>query len=300
MDEFKAFFSKWIAPETVDRIIIISFAIIIIFILVYLVKRMIVKHIQDIDKRYHARKVSNILGYVLLFLVGIFLYREKLGNIGVAMGLAGAGIAFALSEVITSFAGWISIMFTNQIRVGERVKIGDLKGDIIDIQVFKTTIMEVGDWIDGDLYNGRITTLSNSFVYKVPIQNYSGDYPFVWDEIKIPLRLASDFKLAKEVFTEVTNEICGSYAEHSKTVWTAMQNKYRIENAKVDPMITLEFDQSWITFTIRYIVDYTQRRTTKDQLYTRILEEIRKRETSLMIATSAMEVTTIRGDHDQA
>ena len=300
MNEFKAFFSQWIAPETVDRIIIISLAIVIIFILVYLVKRMIVKHIQDIDKRYHARKVSNILGYVLLFLVGIFLYSDKLGNIGVAMGLAGAGIAFALSEVITSFAGWISIMFTNQIRVGERVKIGDLKGDIIDIQVFKTTIMEVGDWIDGDLYNGRITTLSNSFVYKVPIQNYSGDYPFVWDEIKIPLRLASDFKLAKEVFTEVTTEICGSYAEHSKTVWTDMQNKYRIEKAKVDPMITMEFDQSWITFTIRYIVDYTQRRTTKDQLYSRILEEIRKRETSLMIATTAMEVTTISGDHDQA
>ena len=300
MDKISAFFGQWITSETLDRLFILSLAIVIIFILIYFSRRAIEKHVEDLDKKYRARKVPSILAYVLIFISIMLVYSDKIGNVSVALGLAAAGIAFALSEVITSFAGWISITFTNQVRVGERVRIGEIKGDIIDISVLKTTIMEVGDWIDVDLYNGRITTILNSFVFKLAIQNYSADYPFVWDEIKIPLRLASDFKLAKEVFTDVTKEICGSYAEHSKTVWTHLQNKYRIEKAKVDPMITMHFDQSWITFTIRYVVDYTQRRTTKDKLYSRILEEIRKRESSLMIATTAMEVTTITKDVDQA
>jgi small-conductance mechanosensitive channel len=228
--------------------------------------------------------------------VGLFVYSDKLGNIGVAVGLAGAGIAFALSEVITSFAGWISIMFTNQIKVGQRIKIGELKGDIIDIQVLKTTIMEIGDWVNGDLYNGRITTLSNSFVFKAPIQNYSADYPFLWDEIEVPLRTSSDFVLAKKIFGEVTDEVCGEYAAKSKQVWADMQGKFSIENAQVEPMITLRFDENWMTFTIRYIVDYTKRRTTKDILFTRLLEEINKRDDLLMIATTAMEVTNISGE----
>jgi small-conductance mechanosensitive channel len=232
----------------------------------------------------------------LIIIVSLFVYSDKLGDIGVAVGLAGAGIAFALSEVITSFAGWLSIMFTNQIKVGQRVKIGELKGDIIDIQVLKTTIMEVGDWVNGDLYNGRITTISNSFVFKEPIQNYSGDYPFLWDEITIPLRTNSDFKLAKQVFTEVTNQVCGNYSKESRAVWIEMQDKFRIENAQVEPMITMMFDENWITFTIRYVVDYTKRRSTKDLLYTRLLEEINKRKELLMIATAAMEITTLSGD----
>lgn len=299
MNAIKTFLSKWLPIETIDRLIIISVAVLLILLIIYIIRRGIIKHIHDLDKRYRARKVSKFFGYILILIAALFVYSDKLGDIGVAVGLAGAGIAFALSEVITSFAGWISIMFTNQVRVGERVKIGDIKGDIIDIKALKTTIMEVGDWIDGDLYNGRITTISNSFVFKLPIQNYSGDYPFVWDEIKVPLRLSSDFMLAKSIFATVTTEICGTYAEHSKAVWSDMQEKYRIEKAQVEPMITMKFDESWITFTIRYVVDYTKRRTTKDQLYSRILEEIKKRPNELMIATASMEVTTFNGNKEQ-
>ena len=296
MNKLKTLLNPWLSNETIERLTIILVALIIVFVVLFFAKKAIGKHVEDQSKKYKAKKVTNIFAYVLVLFVAMFVYSDKLGNVGVAMGLAGAGIAFALSEVITSFAGWISIMFTNQVKVGQRVKIGDLKGDIIDIQVLKTTIMEVGDWVNGDLYNGRITTISNSFVFKQPIQNYSADYPFLWDEIKIPLRTNSDFKLAKQLFTEVTNEVCGKYAEDSKAVWVEMQDKFRIEKAQVEPMVTMMFDENWMTFTIRYIVDYTKRRTTKDILFTRLLEEINKREDLLMIATTAMEVTNISGE----
>ena len=113
------------------------------------------------------------------------------------------------------------------------------------------------------LYNGRIVTLSNSFVFKEKVHNYSAEYPFLWDEIQIPIRTESDYKQAKEVFVKVLDEVCGDYANRSKDEWQKMANKYRIEDAQVEPMVTLEIHENWILFTLRYIVDYKKRRFTK-------------------------------------
>ena len=292
MEKIKTALTDWLHNDNFERILIIGIALIIIFLAVRNIKKAISKRVSDTDKKYRARKVTNIFGYFLFVVVVLMLYSDKLGNIGLALGLAGAGIAFALQEVITSIAGWLSIMFSSTVKVGQRVKIGDIRGDIIDIAVLKTTIMEVGDWVQGDSYNGRITAISNSFVFKYPIQNYSADYPFLWDEIIVPIRTESDFKLAREVFTKVTFEICGEYAKKSAATWSKMRDKYRLENAQVDPLITLSFDQNWITFTLRYVVDYQRRRITKDLLFTRLLEEISKHD-EIQIATSAMEVTNL-------
>lgn len=295
MEGLKTTLLDWLHNNNTERILIIGIALIVVFVAIRNIKKAISKHIADNDKKYRARKLTNIFGYVLLVIVALFVYSDKLGNIGLAVGLAGAGVAFALQEVISSVAGWISIMFSSTVKVGQRVKIGDIRGDIIDIAVLKTTIMEVGDWVQGDSYNGRITAISNSFVFKYPIQNYSADYPFLWDEITVPIRTESDFKLAREVFTKVTFEICGQYAKESEATWMTMRDKYRLENAQVDPLITLSFDQNWITFTLRYVVDYRRRRITKDILFTRLLEEISKYD-SIEIATSAMEVTSLKKD----
>ena len=293
MDKIKDLISGWQNEDNFERIIIILIGICFVLLISYYLKKIISQNVSNNEHKYRSRKAINILGYLLIISVVLFVYSDKLGNIGIAIGLAGAGIAFALQEVITSVAGWISIMTTNSIKIGHRVKIGEIKGDIIDIGVLKSTIMEIGDWVDGDLYNGRITELSNSFIFKDPLQNYSSDYPFLWDEITVPIRTESNFHLARQVFNEVATEVCGEYAGKSERVWAKMTDKYRIEKAEVQPLITLTFDASWITFTIRYIVDYKSRRKTKDLLYTRLLEEIAKYDNIIMIATTSIEVTNI-------
>lgn len=293
MEELNNILSGWKNEDNFERFITILIGICFVLLISYYLKKIVSKNISNNEHKYRTRKAINILGYLLIISVVLFVYSDKLGNIGIAIGLAGAGIAFALQEVITSVAGWINIMTTNSIKIGHRVKIGDIKGDIIDIGVLKTTIMEIGDWVDGDLYNGRITELSNSFMFKEPLQNYSSDYPFLWDEIIVPIRTESDFKLARKIFTEVASEVCGEYAQKSARVWAKMTDKYRIEKAEVQPLITLTFDASWITFTIRYVVDYKSRRKTKDILYTRLLEEIAKYDNIIMIATASIEVTNI-------
>ena len=203
-------------------------------------------------------------------------------------------MAFALQEVIVSLAGWLHIMIVGSVSVGQRVKIADVKGDIIDIGILSTTMMETGDWIRGDLYNGRIVTLSNSFVFKEKVHKLlrpnilsSGTkfkYPYVRKAITSRRRRCS---------LKCLDEVCGDYANRSKDEWQKMANKYRIEDAQVEPMVTLEIHENWILFTLRYIVDYKKRRFTKDMIYTRILEELNKPEAKFELATSTLEVTSL-------
>lgn len=295
MDKLKATFIEWLQSQTFEHAIAIAIGVTIIFIANQLIRKVLSRNIKDNSSKYKARKAVNMIAYVLVVFVVLLVYSDKLGNIGVALGVAGAGVAFALQEVIVSLAGWLNIMIAGTVSVGQRVKIGDIKGDIIDIGILSTTVMETGDWVRGDLYNGRIITLSNSFVFKEKIHNYSGKFPFLWDEIQIPIRTESDHKQAKEVFMKVLEEICGDYARRSKQEWLKMSNLYRVEDAQVEPMVTLEVNENWILFTLRFVVDYKRRRTTKDQIFSRLLDEMEKPEARFKLACSTLEVTNLKG-----
>jgi len=283
---------SWFQDAAVERLAYIVIGIVVVLVITALIKRVVNTKIENTDHRYRVRKAVNFIGYLLIILILLLIYGDRLGNLGVALGVAGAGVTFALQEVIVSFAGWLNIILSGTPSVGQRVKIGDAKGDIIDIGVMRTTIMEMGDWVEGDLYNGRIITLANSYVFKEKIHNYSAEYPFLWDEVKVPIRTESNHELAREVFSKVVNDICEDYAIKSEKGWKNMANKFRVEQANVRPTVRLKFDESWITFTLRYIVDYKSRGTTKDKIYTALLNEIAKHD-SITVATTTSEVTSI-------
>lgn len=275
------------------RLLITLIIILAIVPLIGLINRLIARKIKDSDIRYTTRKFTSVIGYVIIVILISILFSDKLGGLNVALGVAGAGIAFALQEVIASVAGWFAISFSHFYRTGDRVQVGGIKGDVIDIGILRTTLMETGDWVKGDLYNGRVVRVANSFVFKEPVFNYSADFPFLWDEITIPLRHGSDHRFARELITQVADEIVGEYAEKSRPFWASFVQKYMIENARVEPLITLSMDENWITFTLRYIVDYKSRRAKKDQLFTKLLDVIAENGDKISIASAALDVTLI-------
>jgi small-conductance mechanosensitive channel len=126
--------------------------------------------------------------------------------------------------------------------------------------------------VKADLYNGRIVRVANSFVFKEPVFNYSGDFPFLWDEIIVPVKYGSDCRLARDILQSVANELLGGFVPEAKKTMTDMIKKYRIEEASVEPMVTVIANDNWMEFTVRYVVDYKRRRATKDILFNRILE----------------------------
>jgi small-conductance mechanosensitive channel len=231
----------------------------------------VASRITDVDLRYRARKILGMGTWVLAGLLAVTQFSDSLAGMAAALGVAGAGIAFALQEVIASAAGWLAIQFGGFFRVGDRVQLGGIKGDVIDIGVLRTTLMEVGQWVDGDLYNGRVVRVANSFVFKEPVFNYSAGFPFVWDEIKIPVKYGCDAPFARETLAAIAHDVTGAWTAEAGTRWAEMVKDFRLEDARLDPMVTMVLNDNWMEFTVRYVTHYHRRRFTKDALFQKIL-----------------------------
>lgn len=281
---------KYLYNPTVGKLVTFVIGVAIIWMLIKLLQKNIFSKIKDNDNRYKAKKISTFVGYLATVIFLTVIFSEKLGGLTVALGVAGAGIAFALQEVIASFAGWLAIMFGGFYNSGDRVQLGGIKGDVMDIGVLRTTIMETGQWVDGDLYNGRIVLIANSYVFKEPVFNYSGDFPFLWDEIKIPIQYGSDYDKAREIILRAGIEVAGDLTIKSKQKWTSLQNKYRLEDAKTEPMITLVANDNWAEYTLRYVVGYKKRRITKSELFTKILTEIETTNGAVKMASTTFQL----------
>lgn len=221
------------------------------------------------------------------------VYSHRLTGITVALGVASAGIAFALQEVIASVAGWLAIMVGDFYRPGDRVQVGGIKGDVIDQGILRTTVMELGDWIDGDLYNGRIVRIANSFVFKEPVFNYSADFPFLWNEIKVPIKIGSDYDKTKKLLKDVTDKITKECALESQKHWDEMVRNYSIENASLNTMVTMALDDNRVEYTVRYVVNYRNRRTIQDAITSEILKEISLSDGSIELASNTINITDI-------
>jgi small-conductance mechanosensitive channel len=290
MNVFNDAVKRWLLDPVVGKLVAVAVTLLVTFSIVKFAQRSVGRYVKGVDTRYRARKFITFLGYVLALVVISIVFSDKLGGFTVAFGVAGAGIAFALQEVIASVAGWAAISVGNFYSPGDRVQVGGIRGDVIDVSILRTTLMEVGEWVSADLYTGRIVRVANSSVFKEPVFNYSGDFPFLWDEITLPVKYGSDWTLAREMLRRLVNEVLVDYAEEVKKSWLDMVRQYRVEEADVEPIITLRATDNWIEFTVRYVVDYRKRRWMKDHLFTRILEEVDKSGGRIRLASATFEV----------
>ena len=283
-------FQNWFSSPLALRVLTAVVGLVVILALVRVLQRTVPRYVRDTDARYRIRKLAGVMGFVLtaLFLVSVF--SDRLGSLTVAFGVVGAGVAFALQEVIAGIAGWVAVSFGHFYKSGDRIQLGGITGDVIDITILRTTLMECGGWVRADQYNGRIVRISNGTVFREPVYNYSADFPFLWDEIMIPVRYGSDMGEAQRILEGVLSEIVGEYAEHAKIAWEQIVKKYRIEDAKVAPAVTMTLNENWIEFSLRYVVDYKERRTRKHRIFVRIMEKFEKTEGRVEIASTSTDI----------
>ena len=222
----------------------------------------------------------------ILFLA--FLFEDRLGRLSFALGVVSAGVAVALQDVLASFAGAFSIGFSKLYAVGDRVQIGDTRGDVIDIGLLRTTLLETGNWVSGDLYNGRIVRIPNSAVLKGIVFNYSQGFRFIWDEIKVLFATSSDCQFAREMLLRVAKESIGEYLVEAQSSWKEMSDNYRSENPPLEPTVALIVIAGSLEFTVSYVIDYTKRTAMKDQLFTKVAEEVSNSDGRLQWASSAV------------
>src|SRR5271166_5285858 len=237
------------------------------------------RHFSRGDARYRVRKFVVFLGYVIAILFMAILFGDRLGRLSFALGIAGAGVAVALQEVIAGIAGWIAIGVGKLYAVGDRIQVGDTRGEVIDISPLRTTLMETGYGVSGDLYSGRIARIPNGAVMKGPTFNYSEGFRFVWDEIKVRFTLDSDHVFAREMLLQIAQENVSDYMARTEQSWEHVTDDFRIANLRREPTVALVVvDGGCLEFTVSYVVDYLKRTVMKDQLFTKIVEEVSKNE----------------------
>jgi len=281
---------QWLLEPWVLKIVITLVGLVVIRLIIGALRRSIPGYITEAQARYRVRKLITFGGYLVVLLFLAIVFKKELGGLTVVLGLAGAGVALALQEVIVSLAGGIAIATGTFYTTGDRIKIGGIIGDVMDIGVLRTTLMECGEWVKADLPSGRLVRLANSQIFREPVFNYSVDFPFLWDEITIPVKYGTNYSLAREIFTRILTEVVGDYTDYAKRAWKDIVKKYLIEETMIDPEVTLIFHDNWIELTGRFITDYRKRRHTKDRIFTRLLEEIDKTEGQVGIATATFEL----------
>lgn len=274
---------------------IIKYLIWAVFILLTIafLRRLLRKKLPDSAIKYKSEKAVEFVGYILLLIVTISFFTGSIKDFALGIGLLTAGIAITLQELILSIAGSFYIFFVGVYKPGDRIEINNIKGDVIDIDSVYTTMMEIGEWISSDNYSGRIVKLSNAFVFKGPVYNYSKDFPFVWDEFNLPIRYGSNVELAKTIVVQIASETLSEYVSESTSKWNQVVKRYYIENAQVDPTLAITMTDNWMQFNLRYIVDYKKRRYTKHLLNELIGKEIQKTDGKVKLASATFEIVQI-------
>ena len=285
---------EWVSANPL-AMSVIKFVIVLLVVLfaIQLIRRYLKKKIANTVIRYKAQKGIEILGYTLLVILAIIYFSGSIKDFTIIIGLFTAGMAFTLQELILSIAGSVYIFLVKVYQPGDRIEINEIKGDVIDVDSIYTTMMEIGEWVSSDNYTGRIVKLSNAFVFKGPIYNYSQDFPFIWDEFNLPIRYGSDIDLAKSIIIKIASETLSEYTANSKHDWEKVVNKYYIEDAQIDPTLAISLTDNWIQFNLRYIVDFKKRRYIKHLLNDKIRVEIEKTNGKIILASATVELIKI-------
>lgn len=283
--------NSWITfYPLISKLAIVTLAFFIIISMVYILKSRINTLVEESTTRYKIRKAVTLVAYFIFVVFAIATFKKDMSGFAVAIGVIGGGIAFALQEVIISIAGWLAITFSSFYRVGDRIKIGSIYGDVIDIGILRTTLMECGEWVQSDLYNGRIVRVANSFIFKDPVYNYSGEFPFLWDEITLPIRYGSSIEYTRQTLESIAIEVVGDFTASVAKSWKNLSKTYAVEDATIDPMVTIAATDNWVAFTLRYVVDFKKRRSTRDRMYTRFLQEVEKSNKQIQMASNTSEI----------
>ncbi|MDY0235596.1 MAG: mechanosensitive ion channel family protein [Gudongella sp.] len=260
-------------PESIQGQLFRSILILILVIILHqIIKRVLYKTIQDRKTYYRFKKGVGYAFIIIGFVLIARVWFKGVTSLTTFIGLFSAGLAIALKDIIMNIAGWFYIVWKGSFRVGDRIEIDGTAGDVIGIQLFEFTMMEIGNWVPADQSTGRITYVPNYLVFKEPVFNYSSGIPFVWQEIPIYLTFESNWKKAKSILEEIAlkhGETIEGAAEESMA---DMSRKFMIYNAKLEPKVYTSINhEDGIRLTIRYMCAYRNRRDSAEEVYEEVL-----------------------------
>ncbi len=234
------------------------------------------------QRRFWTRQGVQVLVAIVLVLGIVSIWVTPDTDITTGVGLISAGLAFALQQVITSLAAYFVILRGNTFGVGDRIILGGVRGDVVRLGFLKTTMMEMGQppsvaaddpavWVNARQYTGRLVTVTNGVIFTDPVYNYTREFPYLWEEIVLPITYTDDRVEAERVLLAAAHEhalVGDAGAEES---FTAMQARYAVSEASLDPAVYLRITDNWLELSLRFLVPQRGVREIKDRMNRDIL-----------------------------
>ena len=261
-----------LSEATIERTLFTLVAMLFLVLLRVFAAVVINRKITDDRQRYHTRKVITYAHTTLMILVVGSIWFRGIASIGTFLGLASAGLAVALHDSIANIAGFFFIEGRKPFRVGDRIELNDVKGDVIDIRLFEFSVVEVGNWVDADQSTGRIIHIPNSLVMRSPLSNYHIGFEYIWNEIPVMITFESDWKKAKAILKAIGEKHAESLSRGAQEQIRRAARKYLIVAGTLTPTVYTTVKDSGVLLTIRYIVNPRQRRGTEQLMWEEILD----------------------------
>ena len=273
---------KWISENIgLSRMVQVRILTSILVILILIVFRRVIlsfvyKRTDDIAVHYRWRKSATYLTFALcVFIVGS-LWFSGFHSFSTYLGLLSAGLAIALQTPLTNLAGWIFILWRKPFHVGDRIEVGDVKGDVIDQRIFSFSLMEVGNRVNAEQSTGRVIHIPNGKIFENPLANYTDGFQYIWNEIEVLVTFESDWEKAKDILVRVIGRRSEEITLQAENEIKRAASRMMIFYNKLTPIVYTSVKDSGIMLTIRYLCNVRRRRGSEEEIWEDILREFRE------------------------
>lgn len=231
---------------------------------------------EDLKKFFKAKKIINYITFIVGLLIIAAIWLPNFDSIITFLGILSAGLVVALTEPILNIAGWIYILVSRPFKIGERVQIGELAGDVIDLRVFHFTINEIGNWVQADQSTGRMVNVPNRKIFSDNLANYTKGFRFIWNELPITVTFESNWERAKTVLQSIADKHTQHLIKTAEEKILEVTQKYMIFYSKLTPIVYTSVIDYGVTLTIRYLCRPQQRRGSESKIWEDVLKEFAK------------------------
>ncbi|MEM1135119.1 MAG: mechanosensitive ion channel family protein [Bacteroidota bacterium] len=263
----------WLISEDLQWKIAFSLLVMIVLWLIqYFLSKLIFKKVKDVKDRYFWKNGIKNTYYIILILIISAIWVDKIESLATFLGLVTAGVAIALQDPVVNIAGWFFIVVRRPFEVGDRIEIGGIAGDVIDIRIFQFTLNEIGNWVDAEQSTGRIIHVPNGKVFKETQANYSQGFSHIWNEIGVLVTFESDWQKAKGVLEKIVTKHAEHLSRSAEKRLVEASKKFMIFYNNLTPIVYTSVKDSGVMLTMRYLVEPKKRRFTENKIWEDILK----------------------------